>query len=214
MSESLIAVEKAVDHLLLGVPNLEEGIAWVEAKTGVKAVLGGRHPGLGTHNALLSLGQQQYLEIIAPDPTQTTLAPQFAFLQLATTPRLLTWAAKTNDIEALAAKAHAANFELDGPREGARSRPDGKLLRWKTLFIKSEFSLLIPFFIEWNPESLHPAEDSPIGCRLQGFALECPEPQNLRASLAKLGIAAQVYRSRESRPKAILATPRGEVVFD
>ena len=147
MPEELVPAKDAIDHLLLGVPVLEDGIAWVAEKTGVQAVPGGRHPGLGTHNALLSLGQQQYLEIIAPDPTQISLAPQFAFLQFATTPRLLTWAARTNDIVALAARAHAANFELDGPRDGARARPDGTRLKWKTLFIKSELSLLMPFFI-------------------------------------------------------------------
>lgn len=214
MPEDLLPAKDAVDHLLLGVPVLKDGIDWVTERTGVQAIWGGRHPGLGTHNALLSLGKQQYLEIIAPDPTQTSLAPQFAFLQLATRPRLLTWAARAKNIESLAAKAHAANFELDGPRDGARARPDGMTLRWRTLFIQSEFSLLMPFFIEWGLDSLHPATDSPDGCSLQEFVLESPAPHQLQASFSKLGIAAQVQRAPEPRLKAVLATPRGEVVFD
>lgn len=211
MPENLLPAKNAVDHLLLGVPVLEEGIAWVAEKTGVQAVPGGRHPGLGTHNALLSLGDKQYLEIIAPDPTQTSLAPQFAFLQLATRPRLLTWAARTKNIEALAAKAHAANFELDGPRDGSRTRLDGKTLQWKTLFLQSEYSLLMPFFIEWGAESLHPAEDSPWGCTLQAFVLEHPQPEKLRAALRKLGIEATVQQAPQTGLHALLATPYGQV---
>lgn len=213
MRNELCPAKDAVDHLLLGVPVLEEGIAWVAERTGVKAVAGGRHPGLGTHNALLSLGARQYLEIIAPDPTQTSLAPQFAFLQLATTPRLLTWAARTNDIEALAAQAHAANFELDGPRDGARTRLDDQTLSWRTLFLKTRWSLLMPFFIEWGAASLHPSEDSSAGCRLQRFVIESPEPQPLQASLAQLGITANVQRGREPRLQATLVTPAGKIVL-
>jgi hypothetical protein len=213
MPESLLPAKDAVDHLLLGVPNLADGIAWVAEKTGVQAILGGRHPGLGTHNALLSLGPRQYLEIIAPDPTQTTLAPQFAFLQLATAPRLLTWAAATKNIHASAAQAHAAGFELNGPNNGSRTRLDGETLRWKTLFLKNDFSLLVPFFIEWNAESRHPSEDSPTGCSLQSFALASPQSDKLRAAFRQLGIAANVQCSHEARLHAVLATPNGEIVL-
>ncbi|MBL8206636.1 MAG: VOC family protein [Blastocatellia bacterium] len=211
MLESLLPVGKALDHLLLGAPNLEEGMEWVTEKTGVKAAIGGRHPGLGTHNALLSLGNQQYLEIIAPDPTQTTLAPQFAFLQVATAPRLLTWAAATQDIHAIAAQAHAAGFELNGPNAGARTRPDGETLRWKTLFLKNDFSLLIPFFIEWDATSRHPSQDSPTGCSLQSFSLEHPQPEMLRAIFSHLGLEVTVTPGSEARLKAAIASPQGLV---
>ena len=56
-----------MDHLVLGVPDLEKGIDLVERKAGVRATFGDRHPGRGTHIALLSLGGWQYLEIFARD---------------------------------------------------------------------------------------------------------------------------------------------------
>lgn len=211
---SLLSLEQSVDHLLLGVPNLEEGIAWVEEKTGVRAVFGGKHPGIGTHNALLSLGAKQYLEIIAPDPTQTTLAPHFAFVQLAAEPRLLTWAAATTDIEVVAAKARLAGFALNGPNAGSRTRPDGRTLSWKTLFLHHSLGLRIPFFIEWDAESLHPSEDSPSGCSLRAFEMESPQPTELRVMLKQLGIDANVSDGTEPVMKAVLDTPKGIVVFD
>ncbi len=58
-----------IDHIILGVNDLQKGIEEFERRTGVKAVYGGAHPGRGTHNALASLGEPgSYLEILAPNP--------------------------------------------------------------------------------------------------------------------------------------------------
>src|SRR5215469_4192621 len=84
-----------LDHILLGCSDLEPGVAFLEQRSGIKAAFGGVHPGRGTKNALLSLGEQRYLEIIAPDPTQTSIEPfaqkQATQLRSLAAPRLIGW---------------------------------------------------------------------------------------------------------------------------
>lgn len=201
----------AVDHFVLGVADLQAGIEWVEKATGVRAVIGGKHPGAGTRNALLSLGPKQYLEILAPDPEQDQTVSRFGDLKKLTSPRLLMWAAVAKDIDALAQKARSAAFVIEGPRDGSRARPDGKILKWRTLAVGNDIGVLIPFFIEWGPNVVHPSEDSPKGCKLTVFEMEHAEPDKVRETLQKLGIEAQVKQGQEPLLKATLDTPKGKV---
>jgi len=216
MAETLTPAETAVDHLLLGVADLDRGMAWVEKLTGVKAAVGGSHPGVGTRNALASLGGRRYLEIIAPDPLQTAYNFSIDLRKLGE-PRLITWAAVTTDIAAAAKRAEGAGLRLFGPRDGSRARPDGKLLRWKTLGVQAEFGTQgvepVPFFIEWAGDSPHPSRDSPRGCELLSFEMEHPDPAGVSDVLKKLGIEAKVRGSKEARLRARLKTPKGEVAL-
>lgn len=214
--EKLIPATNAVDHLLLGASDLDQGIAWVEKATSVKAVAGGSHPGVGTRNALLSLGAKQYLEIIAPDPAQTVFNFQIDVRKLVE-PRLITWAAVTTDINAVAKSAREAGHQIFGPRDGSRARPDGKTLKWKTMGVINTLGVQgiepVPFFIEWASDSLHPSQDSSKGCRLSSIELEHPDPSAVRGMLEKLGISLEVKPAKEARLKAALDTPKGRVVL-
>ena len=214
--ERLTPAARAADHLLLGIADLDKGIEWVEKTTGVKAVIGGSHPGVGTRNALVALGDRRYLEIIAPDPAQTSYASQFDVRKLPE-PRLITWAAATTGIAALAAKARDAGQQTFGPRDGSRARPDGKLLKWRSLGVQSKLAAdgiePIPFFIEWAADSVHPSQDSPRGCRLLSLELEHPDPAAVRKMLGSLGISIEVKQSGSARLKAVLDTPKGKVTL-
>ena len=55
-----------VDHLVYATPDLAAGVDQVERLLGVKAIPGGQHPGGGTRNSLIRLGEGSYLEIIGP----------------------------------------------------------------------------------------------------------------------------------------------------
>jgi hypothetical protein len=209
--DNLRQATSAVDHLVLGVADLDQGMIWIEKLTGVKAVIGGTHPGAGTRNALLSFGNRQYLEILGPDPAQDQKASRFGDLRQLTAPRLLTWAVGTKEIDAVARAARAAGYKIDGPRDGSRARPDGKLLRWKSMSIINELGGVIPFFIEWGADVVHPSEDSPQGCKLTSLQIEHPEPQKVSEMLKKLGIEAKVGRIAEAKLKAVITSPRGKV---
>ena len=57
-----------IDHLVIGVAELDAGVRQFEELTGIRPAFGGEHPDLGTHNALISLGDRTYLELLAPRP--------------------------------------------------------------------------------------------------------------------------------------------------
>ena len=98
-------VPSLLDHILLGCSDLDRGIAFVEEHTGVRAAFGGVHPARGTQNALLSLGERRYLEIIAPDRAQPDAKnPLVTYLKKLSEPRLVNWAAHPGDLAGFAKK--------------------------------------------------------------------------------------------------------------
>jgi catechol 2,3-dioxygenase-like lactoylglutathione lyase family enzyme len=205
-----VQMPTALDHILLGCNDLDRGIAFVEQRIGVRAAFGGVHPGRGTRNALLSLGEQHYLEIIAPDPAQSG-APDTFGLRTLTEPHLVTWAAHPGNLDEFAAHLRTADLAFDGPTPGSRKRPDGKLLQWKTLTLRDNLGGLLPFFIEWNVDTIHPSVDAPRGGRLAGLSLFAPEPEMLAPMVAKLDLGLTVARGTKSELRAFVTS--GDDVF-
>ncbi len=214
MAEDIKPVMSAVDHLLLGVSDLDQGVDWMDKRSGVHAAMGGVHPGAGTRNALLSLGPGHYLEIIAPDPSQVGVKDERRLGELSS-PRLITLALAANDLDALAAKAKRARLEISGPRDGSRRLPSGEMLRWRTLAIANDLGAgpiqPVPFFIQWAPGSPHPSSGSPAGCVLESLEFQHTDPPLLNVLFEKLGFDADVSAGSEVRIVARLRTPKGRV---
>ena len=199
---ALRSARDAVDHIVVGISDLDRGIARIEALTGVRPSVGGRHPGRGTRNALFALGRRQYTELMAPDPEQAETKDAYGLAGF-TEPRMLMWAASTADIDSLAASLKAT------PTPGSRVRPDGRVLSWRTLAVAEPG--LVPFFIQWDAGTTHPSSDSPAGCTLEALSFEAPDPAAVERALAAIGISARVERAAAPRLRATLRTPKGRV---
>lgn len=205
------------DHLVYVVPELDEGIAAIEERLGVRAAIGGKHVGRGTHNALLALGRTTYLEIVAPDPGQPNPATPRAFgLDSVREPHLATWAMAVRDIEAVVAHAKSEGYDAGVVFAMSRVLPDGGHLSWKLARrpdVDHDESLgLVPFLIQWDPGA-HPAQTSPGGCVLLDLEAEHPHPERVQSALDALGVAMPVMESGRPALLATIECPRGTVVL-
>src|SRR6185503_18775496 len=113
----------AIDHLVVVARSLEAGARYVCAILGIDPEAGGRHERMGTHNRLLKLDEALYLEVIAIDPDSAAPARERWFgldrLAFGSEPRLVTWVARTGDIEASAARCGEDLGEIENMSRGA-----------------------------------------------------------------------------------------------
>lgn len=172
-----------LDHLAVCCTALAEGVAAVEATLGVPLAPGGEHATMGTHNRLLSLGPQEYLEVIAINPAAAPpgRARWFDLDRFAGAPRLTNWVAGCDDMgAALAAAPEGTGVPMDLQRGDFRWTmavpEDGRL----------PFDGCFPALIRWQGAA-HPAPRLPDhGIRLTGLTLCHPQADALRAALGAL----------------------------
>jgi hypothetical protein len=203
-----------LDHLVYATPDLDATVQALEEQLGVRPSTGGQHPGLGTRNALLSLGPRVYLEIVGPDPDQPAPdTPRWFGIDTLDAPRLVTWCAAAPELASLHARAAAAGVSLGAVRDGGRVRPDGVALSWQ---VTSPFTVLehglVPFFIDWL-DSPHPADSAAHGVSVVEFAAEHPSPDALRAIYTALGLTMPVRAAETPALVATLEGPRGRVTL-
>jgi hypothetical protein len=107
-------------------------------------------------------------------------------------------------------KATAAGLKFDGPLDGSRVRPDGKTLRWKTLALENDFDGILPFFIEWSRDSVHPSQDAPAGSRVRSFTAETPQAHQVTLTARTLGVDLSVTAGKATQLLARIAGTKGE----
>lgn len=201
-----------VDHLVYATPDLERGVKEIERLIGVSPTPGGQHPGRGTRNALVALGPDVYLEIVATDPDQPSPAtPRWLGIDTIVTSTLTTWAAKSSALAELRARAVENGVPLGEVKSGARQRPDGARLSWQLTEPEPLIEDgVIPFFIDWGG-SPHPARSLPGGATLTDLRIEHPDVERVQRMLDVLGLDVTVTSAATPALVAIIDGPHGRV---
>jgi hypothetical protein len=158
-----------LDHLVIAAETLEQGVDYVRSELGVALPKGGVHKTMGTHNHLMQLGNNSYLEVIAIDPAGTIpdqprwfgLDDSLMRESLRQQPRLITWVVNTTDISIL---NQSSAFPIGTTTELSRND-----LRWKIALTEDGRLLAngcLPYIIQWL-STPHPSSAmADLDCRL------------------------------------------------
>lgn len=200
----------SIDHIIWACPDLESGIDQFEEMSGVRAVAGGKHPKLGTHNALMHLGNRSYLEIVAPDPDHDG-GPWSRSLQQLTKPILLHWViarSKLGDYTKGLSGLIGSDNEVSSI---ARHHPTLGELSWEILLLpQHDYGCLVPFLIDWG-DSTHPTELLEQQCTLRNVRISTPDLPNMMKVASWLGIDAEFAEASKPKLEFQIDTPKGEL---
>jgi hypothetical protein len=203
----------SLDHLVVTASSLESGAAYVESVLGVVLQPGGEHPRMGTHNRLLRLGAQTYLEVIAANPAAAPPGRPRWFdldrLDAHSPPRLSSWVARTDDIQAASAAAGIDPATIEPMTRGSLAwqitiPPDGR----------PPMHGCAPALIQWSSRP-HPAERLPdCGCALLRLEVYHPQAEDIRRLLDQIGFAGPLdlhplRPDKQPYLRAIIQTPGG-----
>lgn len=202
-----------LDHIMWGCDDLELGSRRFAALTGVTPRYGGAHASGLTHNALVRIGPQSYLEILAPTGPPTAAEDTWSRLaRTAHEPRILTYCMRSSrPLAELAQIAEAMGAPKAQVLGNGRITPEGVELNWRWLAPTfAQFGLAFPFFIDWR-DSPHPSASAPGPITLKRFAVGHPQASELQQILSKLGAPVDTYTATAAEFRLQLDTPLGTV---
>ena len=202
-----------IDHIVIGARTLDEGAAYVEAHLGARPVMGGKHEGIGTHNMVLGLGPECYLEVIAADPDQPEPPHPRPFdlddpatrLMLEAGPHLLGWVARTPALEAMAARLGASQAgEVKAWKRGTLS------WRMATPPQRQDMRNIIPSLIQWDDGKGAGPILADSGCRLLSLEAEHPDFDAVGNALRQRGLDEALKLRRSPHPRLVARLARAD----
>ncbi|MDI1238603.1 MAG: VOC family protein [Polaromonas sp.] len=198
-----------LDHITVVAPSLDAGSRFVHQALGIEPFPGRKHPDMGTHNRLLALGERVYLEVIAPDPDAPPVArPRwFGLDQVSRSgiPRLAAWVAGTDNIESAVI-----------PEMGTVETMSRAGFTWQMTLTADgsvPFQGAVPALIQRSSHD-HPASRlADVGLRLRRLRIHHPEPAQVLAAFARMGLApwpeVAVFYANACSLVAEIETPAG-----
>ncbi len=143
-----------LDHVIVTVADPQAWARQLTASTGLKALPGGRHEGLGTGNWIVPLGPD-YLELMTitdPIEAQGSSLGRWVRERTRTGDGLSAVCLRTDHIDAVAGQIGTV------PAPMSRRTEDGTVLRWRLAGLDAAMSTeRLPFFIQWDiDDNQHP----------------------------------------------------------
>lgn len=203
-----------IDHIVYAVANLELSIEKFKKATGLEVYAGGEHPDWGTHNAIVRIGEQTYLEFLAKKKTGQPVHNQtWMGLDFLDGDKITRWALASKDVEQDVKYLQKYKQELATIVIGSRAIDEHKMLNWlMTTVLPSPEVEPAPFLIDWK-KSEHPTSAIPQNCSIKSFIIEHAESEVLKKLLEKLQCPIEIYPSHTTQLKLVLDTPKGEIVI-
>ena len=133
----------AIDHLVIVVSDLDAATADYRG-LGFTVVPGGRHPGVGTYNALIAFSDSSYIELIGfyePRADHRWWAP------LQRGGGLVDFCLQTDDLAGDLRRLRRAGVDIGDPEPRNRTRPDGVEIRWEFALARGPHRGVAPFII-------------------------------------------------------------------
>ncbi|MGE4609862.1 MAG: VOC family protein [Paracoccaceae bacterium] len=177
------------DHIAIGCATLEQGATYMAARTGLTVPVGGEHPLMGTHNLVMSMGEDTFFEVIAINPSSPK-PPNSRWFGLGitnfATPRPHSWILNSDDLEADLATAKSLGVDLGSPT--TQTRGD---MTWR-FAVRDDGAIPLagaaPMIMEWPEMPAHPAAKmADLGARISSITLTTPHASTLNKLLNTLG---------------------------
>lgn len=186
----------------------------IEARHGLTSIEGGRHPGWGTANRIVPLGEA-YLELVAVvDEAEAARSAFGSWVAKASPARAkpIGWAVRTNNLGEVARRLGLVVVA------GSRTTRGGQLLRWRLAGIeRAAAEPSHPFFIEWERGTplpgQTPASHRATGVRMARVQLD-GDADRLGVWLGDHHLPITVLPGTPALTSIILTAEAGEIVLD